>query len=103
MEDLKSFYTSVIRSTLEYCAHTCNGNLTHEPTRDIEWIPKRALPIILRGISYEQALEECNLKTLKGRREDMFLILLGHYLTLVINCMICYHPKFVKLEIDKQD
>ena len=36
MEDLKSFHTSVIRSTLEYCAHIWHGNLTHEQTRDIQ-------------------------------------------------------------------
>ena len=73
MEDLKSFYTSVIRSTLEYCVHIWHGNLTHEQTRDIEQVQKRALRIILPALSYEEALVECNLKTLKGRREDMLL------------------------------
>lgn len=71
MEDLKSFYTSVIRSTLEYCAHIWHSNLTHEQTSDIERVQKRALRIILSGLSYEEALVECNLKTLKDRREDM--------------------------------
>ena len=43
MEDLKSFFMSVIRSTLEYCAHIWHGNVTYEQTRGIERIQKRAL------------------------------------------------------------
>jgi hypothetical protein len=62
--------------------------------------------IMLPELSYEDALVECNLITLEGRREDILcvhvLILLSHCLTLVINCMICCHPKFVKLGIEKQ-
>ena len=76
MEDLKSFYTSVIGSTLEYCAHIWHGNLTYEQTRDIERIQKRALRIILPELSYEEALVECNLKTLKRRRENMCINLI---------------------------
>ena len=83
MEDLKSFYTSVIRSTLEYRAHIWHGNLTREQTRDIERIQKRALRIILPGLSYEEALVECNLKTLKGRREVMCINLIK---TLLVPC-----------------
>ena len=71
VEDLKAFYTSVIRSTLEYCAHIWHGNLTNEKTRDIVRIQKRALRIMLPELSYEEALVECNLKTLEGRRQDM--------------------------------
>ena len=90
MEDLKSFYMSVIRSTLEYCAHIWHGNLTHEQTHDIERIQKRALRIILPGLSYEEALVECNLKTLKGRREDMCINLIK---TLLDPCHKLRHSK----------
>ena len=103
MGDLKSFNTSLIISTLEYRAHIWHGNLTHEQTRDIERIQKRALRIILPGLSYEEALVECVLKTLKGRKEDVCINLFRHCSSLVLNCMICYHPKFVKLGIEKQD
>jgi hypothetical protein len=97
MEDLKAFYTSVIRSTLEYCsAHIWHGNLTNEQTRDIECIQKRALRIMLPELPY--------LKTLEGRREDMCInLILSRCLTLVINCMNCCHLKFVKLGIERQD
>ena len=36
MEDLKAFYTGVIRSVLEYGAQIWNGNLTVEQSNDIE-------------------------------------------------------------------
>ena len=76
IEDLKLFYTSVIRSTLEYCVYIWHGNLISEQTQDIERIQKRALRIILPGLSYEKALVECNLKTLQSRREDMCINLI---------------------------
>ena len=38
MEDLNAFYTAVIRSTFEYCAHIWHGHLTNEQTRDVERI-----------------------------------------------------------------
>ena len=52
MEDLKAFYAGVIRSVLEYGAHIWNGNLTVEQSNDIERLQKRALRIILPGMSY---------------------------------------------------
>jgi hypothetical protein len=59
MEDLKAFYMSVIRSTLEVlCTY-------------LACIQKQALQIMLPELSYEEVLVECNLKTIKGHREDM--------------------------------
>ncbi len=75
IEDFKAFYTSVIRSTLEYCAYIWHANLTYQQTREIERVQKRAVRIILPELSYEEALEKCNLKTLEGRREDMCITL----------------------------
>jgi hypothetical protein len=49
MEDLKVFYTGVIRSVLEFGAQIWNGNLTDEQSNDIERLQKRALKIILLG------------------------------------------------------
>ena len=79
MEDLKAFYTGVIRSVLEYGAQIGNGNLTVEQSNDIERLQKRALRIILPYAWYElrscitsdHALRQSNLKTLKGRRDVM--------------------------------
>jgi hypothetical protein len=70
-QDLKAFYIAVIRSTLEYCAQIWHGNLTKEQSTDIERVQKRALRIICPGLTYEEALLDCNLKTLKARREEM--------------------------------
>jgi hypothetical protein len=72
MEDLKAFYTGVIRSVLEYRAQIWNGNLTFEQSNDIERLQKRALGIILpAGMSYDHALRQSNLKTLKEGRYVM--------------------------------
>ena len=103
MEDLKAFYTSVISSTLEYCAYVWHANLTYEQTCEIERIQKRAFRIILPELSYEEALEKCNLKTLEGRREDMGINLIKTLRVLVISCMNYYHLKSVKLGLEKQD
>ena len=43
VQDLKLFYTSVIRSILEYCAQVWHGNLTKDQSRDLERIQKRAV------------------------------------------------------------
>ncbi len=48
----------------------------YEQTREIEGIQKRAVRIILPELSYEGALEKCNLKTLEGCREDMCINLI---------------------------
>ncbi len=61
----------VIRSVLEYGAQIWNGSLTSVQSNDIERIKKRALKIIYPGTSYEHALRQSNLKTLKDRRDDM--------------------------------
>ena len=63
-----AFFTSVIRSVLEYRAQVWHASLTGEQCYDIERIQKRVLRIIYPGITYE-ALTRCGIKTLEGRRE----------------------------------
>ena len=69
--DLKIFYCCVIRSTLEYGAQVWNGNLTQAQRIDIERVQKRALRIIVPEYEYNRALQECELKTLQQRRDDL--------------------------------
>ena len=69
--DLKIFYCCVIRSTLEYGAQVWNGNLTQAQRIDIERVQKRALRIIVPEYEYSRALQECGLKTLQQRRDDL--------------------------------
>ena len=64
-----AFYTSVIRSVLEYGAQVWHGSLTGEQCYDIERIQKRALRIIYPGITCSEALTRCGIKTLESRRE----------------------------------
>ena len=57
-----------------FCHHKnqiWNGNLTVEQSNDIERLQKRALRILLPGMSYDHALRQSNLKTLKERRDVM--------------------------------
>jgi hypothetical protein len=54
---------------LEYCAQIRHGNLIKEQSIDIERVQKLALRIIYPGPAYDEALPECNLKTLKTIRE----------------------------------
>jgi hypothetical protein len=53
-DDLKTFYTSAIRSILEYGAEIWHGSLNNEQSRDIERIQKRALKIIYPEKNPEQ-------------------------------------------------
>ena len=50
-KDLMAFYTSVIRSVLEYGAQVWHGSLTGEQCYDIERIQKRALRIMYPGMA----------------------------------------------------
>ena len=73
MEDLKAFYTGVIRSVLEYGAQIWNGNLTVEQSNDMNWEITKAgaknnPPY---GMRYDHALRQSSLKTLKERRDVM--------------------------------
>ena len=54
VQDLKLFYTSVIRSILEYCAQVWHGNLTKDQSRDLERIQKRAVRIIFPGLTFDE-------------------------------------------------
>ncbi|XP_028418283.1 uncharacterized protein LOC114543542 [Dendronephthya gigantea] len=75
-DDLKTIYTSAIRSIVEYGAQIWHGSLTEEQSRDIERIQKRAMKIICPEKNYEQALTECGIKTLESRRELMCINLI---------------------------
>ena len=70
-EDILTVYTSVIRSVLEYACEVWHTHLTVEQSNDIECIQKRALSIAYPDLSYSEALEQCDIETLKGRREHM--------------------------------
>ena len=74
-EDLIDIYILYIRSILEYCAVVWHSRLTVELINSLERVQKICLKVILgeNYISYEAALEMCNLKTLYNRREDRCL------------------------------
>ena len=56
---------------MEYGAQVWNGNLTQAQRIDIERVQKRALRIIVPEYEYNRAIQECGLKTLQQRRDDL--------------------------------
>ena len=74
--DLKSFYTTFIRPVLEQSAPVWSSSLTEKNSNDLERVQKTAIKIIMnkRYESYEEALEELNLKSLSERRNTLCLV-----------------------------
>ena len=73
IEDMKTIYTSYIRSILDQSCQVWNFSLTPENADDIERVQKSALKIVL-GYQYEnfeKALERLNLENLQKRREKL--------------------------------
>ena len=70
MEDLKDVFIKQTRSILEFGAPVWNSGITKEESNDIERVQKSFLYIVLQKeyTSYETALNEIGLETLKERR-----------------------------------
>ena len=73
--DLINIYIMHIRSVTEYCSTAFDSSLTDEQERKLENIQKVALKVILGQsyTTYEDALTETSLKTLKIRRQEKSL------------------------------
>ena len=75
IEDLLDVYILFIRSLTEYCAVVWHSSLTVDLVNKLERVQRICLKVILADnyVSYEAALEMCNLDTLYQRREDRCL------------------------------
>ena len=71
VEDLLVIYSLYITSVLEYCAVGYHSSLTKAQSDKIERVQKTCLLEVLSDmyVSYEAALEMCNLEKLSTRRE----------------------------------
>ena len=67
--DLVVIYSTFIRSCIEYASPAWSG-LTKNQSDVIESIQKRALRIIIPGMSYSDALKATGLETLCTRRQN---------------------------------
>ena len=76
-ENLKTFYTSAIRSILEHGTKIWHGSLTEEQSKNIEQIQRRGMKTICPEKTYEQALIECGMETLENRRDKMCIKLIN--------------------------
>jgi len=75
LEDLKSIYVLFIRNMLELNSNVWFSSLSVENKEDLERVQKTAFKIILRKqyISYENAQNVLNLKSLEERRNQLAL------------------------------
>ena len=73
VDDLTHLYTLYIRSVLEFNCCVWNFSLTQAQENDIERVQKVACQIILQDSysSYEDALSDLNLMSLKERRQQL--------------------------------
>ena len=66
-QDILTIFVSVIRPKLEYACPVWHNSLTEEDSNLIESIQKRALKLVYPHLSYDEALDQTNLPSLKGR------------------------------------
>ena len=71
--DLLQVYCSFIRSRTEYACVTFHSSLTKKQRNAIEKIQSTSLRIIFPTLSYNEALQKSNLKTLYERRQNRCL------------------------------
>ena len=69
--DLVTYYSAVIRPTVEYACPAWHSSLTVKQSEDIERLQKRALRCIVCGVTYKEALSMFELSTLADRREEL--------------------------------
>ena len=80
-KNLIKFYTTCIRSLLEYCSAVFHDSLPDYLHLRLERVQIRCLPIIYPQVTYEEALEKANLPTLKHRREKLVVQLFNNIMT----------------------
>ena len=68
-KELTTFYTTCIRSVMEYAWALLHDSLPQYLSNDLEQCQKRALRIVHPERSYEQALDETGLAKLSERRQ----------------------------------
>ena len=71
ISDLSTIYTALIRSLLEYCCVVWHHALPSYLSQELERTQKRALKIIVPALSYSEALQFLNLRTLDERRNEL--------------------------------
>ena len=101
-KDLMAFYTSVIRSVLEYGAQVWHGSLTGEQCYDTERVPKRALRIIYPESTYNEALTRCGIKTLESPRETKCVNLVKDMMVSTHKLHDLYLLRLIKSGIGRQ-
>ena len=71
INDLITIHTALIRSLLEYCCIVWHHALPSYLSQELECIQKRALKIIVPALSYSEARQFLNLRTLDERRNEL--------------------------------
>ena len=68
-DDMKKYYVTVIRPTMEFACQVWHSSLTVKQRDLLESVQKRSLRIIHPDLSYNEALQASNLSSLYDRRE----------------------------------
>ena len=94
--DMKRFYISAIRPTLEYGAQVWHGGPTKAQSSSIKKVQRRALRIIYSEKDYEKLLLKAGMHTLEQRRNTMCIDLTVKCLTRNTNCTIFFLINFAR-------
>jgi len=77
INDLINIYTALIRSLLEYCCVVWHHTLPSYLSPELERIQKHALKIRVPALSYSEALQVLNVRTLDERCNELCVKTLG--------------------------
>jgi len=72
--DLVTYYSAVIRPTVEYACPVWHSSLTVKQSEAIERLQKRALRCIVGDVTYKEARSMFELSTLADRREELMRV-----------------------------
>ena len=68
-KDMVKVFTTLVQPLVEYSSQVWHSNLTGEQSVIIESIQDSTLRMIYPSMSYEEALQWCNIPTLSARRK----------------------------------
>jgi len=76
--DLLLFYTTCIRSAIDYAVPVFHHSLPKYLINELERLPKRAMSIIFPHLSYNEALRNSGLLTLEQHHRDLCIRLFNN-------------------------
>jgi hypothetical protein len=88
--DIVATFLSIVRPILEYACQVWHPGLTVDQHDSLEKIQERALKIAMPSLEYPEALQTCNIPTLKSRRMELCKRLFNDMQSDTHSLMTCY-------------